>query len=97
MNPIVDLHKTLTDCHIVASVAEASASNTSGKLTVVIAEGNGPNDHLILVKDVTNLNQTLQQIVFSETPKTGKIHVVKATLVLASGESKMDEEIIKLC
>ena len=97
MYPIIDLQQKTRDCNILVSVGEASDSSVSGKLIVIIAEGNGKGDHLIMDRELSNLSRTLQDIEFQETPKTGKIHVVKATLILQDNISKTDDEVIKLC
>ena len=97
MRPLIDFHSKVSNCKIAVTVGEATDSGNSGKITVVIAEGNGPNDHKIMTKDVNNLGRTLQDLEFDETPRTGKIHVVKVTLVLDSRESKSDDELIQLC
>ena len=94
--PILDLHSSLKECKIFVSVGEASNSKCSGKLTVVISDVNNGEPNTI-VKNLSELGYPLKEILIDETPKTGKIHPVIATLVLDTGENKTDNEIIEMC
>jgi hypothetical protein len=94
--PLLDLHPIVQDCKIIVSVGEATDSKCSGVITIVIVGAIGTNPK-ILTKDVKDLGRTIQVVSFEDTPNTGKIHPVISTLVLESGESRKDNEMIKFC
>lgn len=94
--PMLDLHYLVKDCKIYLSVGEASNSNCSGTLTVIITGVNSGNT-AIIKRDLTNIGYPPLEVLLDETPRTGKIHPVIATLVLDSGETKVDDELIQLC
>jgi len=52
--------------------------------------------HLTVTQNVSNLTQSLQVITLANTPHTGKIHHVTATLTLSNGESSSDDEFISI-
>lgn len=96
--PLIDLHPVTQNCEIVVSVGDAFDSNCSGIVTIVIMNGNGVGQNIILAKEVNDLTHTMQTIFFEDTPRIIGIFPVLATLVLESGETKNDQtEFIELC
>lgn len=89
--PLVDLLPELNNGKINVECGEASGSNCSGTVSVIIPQNGKP---ATMTREVNNLNRSLQTIVFDEFKPDGKIYPVVATLTLDSGESKTDNEII---
>ncbi len=96
--PLVELHQLTSVCNNTVTVGEASDSKCSGFLTILIINGKGNGENMVLKKEVSELTHETQRIQFEKTPKTGGIFPVIATLMLESSESKTDQtEHIRLC
>src|SRR5690554_1564388 len=96
--PLIDLHPVTTDCIITVSVGEALDTSCSGFVTIIIINGVGHGENIVLTKEVHNLTHKTQKIQFENTPRISGIYPVLATIVLDSDESKSDQtEYIKLC
>jgi hypothetical protein len=89
MSLIVRINDNLNDCKICVSAGDTSNSGDQGTLTVLI-EGHSP-----MSKSVS-LVYPPQQVYFENTPKDGKVHTVKATIV-SMKDSNSDYSIIELC
>jgi hypothetical protein len=92
--PILDLHSALKNGKLYVSAGEANNTQCNGTLTIVIADVTNGKPK-VLTRSLTNLGYPLQEILFDDTPVTGKIHPVIATLVIDSGEIKKDDELIE--
>ena len=96
--PLVDLHPVTSDCNITVSVGEAFDSGCSGHVTIIIINGKGHGNNMVLRKEVNNLTHETQKVQFENTLKIKGIYPVVATIFLDSEESKSDQtEYIKLC
>ncbi len=96
MEPIIQLENNLKDCKIVVYVAEAYDCGCTGTVTVRIEDYDNGKPLDIEVK-VTNLTGDLKEVIIDKTPKTGKVHPVKAKLKIGNVETKWFSEAISLC
>jgi hypothetical protein len=89
MSLIVRINDNLSDCKICVTAGDTANSGDHGVLTILI-EGHPP------ISKSVNLIYPPQLVCFENTPKDGKVHSVKATLV-SMKDSNSDYSIISLC